>query len=173
MHDNPDVDGNQKKIKEDKYDLINYMEQLNAELRELSFSQFRGDIRAGLDAQGEFDRLRFEEKDLNTEIKNLNEKYKREQDDFAKEANENNQEILSLKKQVNETKTEKELYVQYRARETQGKISCQTRIFDKDKERLRERIEILDDQLKTENLVSERIRKFVQSKTELLAKKAD
>ena len=88
MQDNPDVDGNQKKIKEDKYDLINYMEQLNAELRELSFSQFRGDIRAGLDAQGEFDRLRFEEKDLNTEIKNLNEKYKREQDDFAKEANE-------------------------------------------------------------------------------------
>lgn len=100
------------------------MEQLNAELVELSFSKFRGDIKAGLDAQGEFDRLRFEEKDLNTEIKNLNEKYKREQDDFAKEANENNQEILTLKKNVNETKTEKELYVQYRARETQGKISC-------------------------------------------------
>ena len=65
LQDNPDVDGNQKKIKQDKNDLIEKLEQLNAELRELSFGQFRQDIRAGLDAQGEFDRLRNDEKDLN------------------------------------------------------------------------------------------------------------
>lgn len=41
-----------------------------------------------------------------------------------------------MKKQVNETKTEKELYVQYRSRETDGKLSCQRRIFDKQKETL-------------------------------------
>lgn len=77
-----------------------------------------------MDAQGEFEKLRNEEKDLNQEIKKLNEDFKRAQDEYAKEANENNQEILNLKKQVNETKTEKELYVQYRARETEGKLSC-------------------------------------------------
>lgn len=107
------------------------------------------------------------------EIKRLNEEFKRAQDEYAKEANENNQEILNLKKQVNETKTEKELYVQYRERETEGKLSCQKRIFDKEKEKLKERITVLEDQLKTENLVSDRIRKFVQSKTEMLQKKAD
>lgn len=31
----------------------------------------------------------------------------------------------------------------------------------------------MDEQLRTENLVSDRIRKFVQAKTEMLAKKAD
>ena len=107
------------------------------------------------------------------EIKRLNEEFKRAQDEYAKEANENNQEILNLKKQVNETKTEKELYVQYRARETEGKLSCQKRIFDKEKEKLNEKIKVLDEQLRTENLVSERIRKFVQSKTEMLQRKAD
>jgi hypothetical protein len=63
--------------------------------------------------------------------------------------------------------------VQYRARETDGKLSCQRRIFDKEKEKQLERIKVLEEQLRTENLVSERIRKFVQAKTELLHKKAD
>lgn len=173
LQDNPDVEGNQRKIKQDKYELIHFLELLNAEMRELSYAQFRADVKAGLDAQGEFERLRNEEKNLNIEIKRLNEEFKRAQDEYAKEANENNQEILNLKKQVNETKTEKELYVQYRARETDGKLSCQRRIFDKEKEKLLEKIRGLEDQLRTENLVSERIRKFVQAKTELLQKKAD
>lgn len=173
LQDNPDVEGNQKKIKGDKYELVHYLELLNAEMRELSYAQFKADIRAGLEAQGEFERLRNEEKNLNIEIKRLSEESKRAQDEFAKEANENNQEILNLKKQVNETKTEKELYVQYKARETEGKLQCQRRQYDKEKEKLMERIRVLEDQLRTENLVSERIRKFVQAKTELLHRKAD
>lgn len=90
LQDNPDVDGNQKKIKQDKYDLIHALENLNAELRDLSYAEFRGEIRRGQDAQEEFDKLRNEEKDLNMEIKRLNEEFKRAQDEYAKEANENN-----------------------------------------------------------------------------------
>ena len=63
----------------------------------------------------------------------MNDDFKRAQDEYAKEANENNQQILDLKKQVNETKTEKELYVQYRERETRGKLSTLARLFDKEK----------------------------------------
>lgn len=57
--------------------MIERLEKLNAELRELSFAQFKGDIRAGLEEQGEFDKLRNEEKDLNQEIKKLNEDFKK------------------------------------------------------------------------------------------------
>lgn len=81
------------------------------EIKDLSFHKFKNDIREGLDAQGEFDRLRNKEKDLNQEIKRLNEDFKKAQDDYAKEAIENNKEIMTLKKQVNETKTEADLYV--------------------------------------------------------------
>lgn len=133
MQDNPDVEGNKKKIENDKNDLIYRLELLNAELRELSYGDFRQDIKDALSEQGKFERFRTEEKDLNYEIKRLNDKFKIAQDEYAKEANENNQEILTLKKQVNETKTEKDLYVQYRKRETHGKVSCIKRIYDKEK----------------------------------------
>ena len=105
------MEGNQKKIKQDKVDLMVFVEQLMSEMRELSYSQFKNDIRAGLDAQGEFDRLRNQEKDLNMEIKKLNEDFKKAQDEYAKEANENNSEIMNLKKQVNEAKTDANLVV--------------------------------------------------------------
>lgn len=74
----------------DKNELIHYLEMLNAEMRELSYSQFKSDIKQGLDAQGEFDRLRNYEKELNLEIKKLNEDFKKAQDEYAKEAHENN-----------------------------------------------------------------------------------
>jgi len=34
----------------DKNELIHYLEQLDAEMRELSYSQFKSDIKLGLDA---------------------------------------------------------------------------------------------------------------------------
>lgn len=145
LQDNPDVEGNKKKIENDKNDLIYRLELLNDELRDLSYGQFRQDIKDALSEQGKFDRFRNEEKELNLEIKRLNEDFKRAQDEYAKEANENNQEILTLKKQVNETKTDKDLQVQYRDRETRGKLACQQRIFDKEKQHLQEKIKLLQD----------------------------
>jgi IQ domain-containing protein G len=41
LQDNPDVDGNKNKIEKDKDDLIYRLELLNAELRDLSYGQFR------------------------------------------------------------------------------------------------------------------------------------
>ena len=136
-----------------------------AEMRDLSYSQFKQEIKSGLDQQGEFERLRNQEKELNIEIKKLNEDFKRAQDDYAKEASENNSEIQNLKKQVNETKTEAELYVQYRDRETDGKLACQQRLYDKDESDLEEKIRLLQKQLDTEHIVSDRIRRFVEKKT--------
>ena len=105
------MEGNKKKIENDKNDLIYRLELLNDELRDLSYGQFRSDIKDALSEQGKFDRFRNEEKELNLEIKRLNDDFKKAQDEYAKEANENNQEILNLKKQVNETKTDKDLQV--------------------------------------------------------------
>lgn len=39
-------------------ELVVFIEKLLSESRDLSYSQFKGEIRAGLDAQGEFERLR-------------------------------------------------------------------------------------------------------------------
>jgi hypothetical protein len=42
-----------------------FLENLINEMRDLSYSQFKSEIKAGLDEQGEFERLRKQEKDLN------------------------------------------------------------------------------------------------------------
>ena len=47
------------------------------------------------------------------EIKEINENLKKKQDEFAKEAQESSDEIVKLKKAVNETKTESGLQLQY------------------------------------------------------------
>lgn len=152
---------------------MNHIEDLLSEMRDLSYTQFQKVINKGLDEQGEFEKLRNEEKELNYEIKRLTEDFKKAQDESAKEALENNQEILNLKKQVNETKTEADLYVQYKEREIEGKQACLQRLNDKVETSLEEKIKELEKQLKTENLVSERIRKYVMKKTEMLNTKAD
>jgi hypothetical protein len=54
-----------------------FFEKLLSESRDLSYSQFKGEIKAGLDAQGEFERLRNQEKELNLEIKKLTEDFKK------------------------------------------------------------------------------------------------
>ncbi len=41
LQDNPDVEGNKRKIETDKNDLIYRLELLNDELRDLSYGQFR------------------------------------------------------------------------------------------------------------------------------------
>ena len=49
LQDNPDVEGNQRKIKADKNELQDCMESLMAEMRDLSYSQFKLEIKSGLD----------------------------------------------------------------------------------------------------------------------------
>jgi hypothetical protein len=43
------VEGNQRKIKADKTELCNCVESLMAEMRDLSYSQFKQEIKSGLD----------------------------------------------------------------------------------------------------------------------------
>ena len=77
LQENPDVDGNQRKIKADKANLMYFMENAINEVKDLSYQKFKNDINKGLDDQGEFDRLRNREKELNQEIKRLNEEFKK------------------------------------------------------------------------------------------------
>jgi len=87
LQDNPDVGGNQKLIKQYKLDLINMMMELMEEQAEnQQFIKFKEDVDKGLQRQEEFNMLKEHEKELNTEIKEINENLKKKQDEFAKEA---------------------------------------------------------------------------------------
>ena len=60
LQDNPDVDGNQKKIKLDKVNLISTIENLMSDMKDLSYANFKGKIKQGIEEQGLYDRLRLQ-----------------------------------------------------------------------------------------------------------------
>ena len=49
LQDNPDVDGNQRKIKSNKTDLMSFLEELMLEMRELTYQQARGTIKSEIE----------------------------------------------------------------------------------------------------------------------------
>jgi len=162
--ESPDVDENLRKIKGDKNDLIHLLEKLMFEIRDLSYGQFKQDVKKGIEDQGEFDLLRNQERKLNLEIKQINEDMKKAQDSYAQEANENNKEILRLKQQLNESKTDSELYIQYEDRHAQGHEMCVKRLYDIEESKLEKEIKRLERQIATEEKVSKRIKDYYTTK---------
>jgi len=77
LQDNPDVDGNQRKIKNDKIVLSLYVEDLMKEMRDLTYMKAKDKIRGEIENQGRYDKLRLEEQELNVMIKNINEEFKK------------------------------------------------------------------------------------------------
>jgi 4-alpha-glucanotransferase len=130
LQENPDVQGNITLI-------FNYKKQLQRELldvnyvmhNEQNFNVFRQNIKEQLDHQQEFEQLKETEKKLNIEIKQINDDLNHKQDDFASEAQDTQEEILSKKKACNEAKTERELQTQYKNEEIKGKLACKNRIY--------------------------------------------
>lgn len=82
-----------------------------------SFTDFKNNVDTQLVQQHDFDRLVKQEKDLNNEIRDINENLKKKMDEFAKEATESSDEISKLRKQVNECKTQSDLEIQYKQSE--------------------------------------------------------
>ena len=89
-----------------------------------SYGLFKGKVDKELNDRNEFDNLHQLEKELNNEIKQINENLKKKMDEFANEAQESSDEISRLKKQVNECKTQSELEIQYKISEIKGALAC-------------------------------------------------
>jgi hypothetical protein len=71
-----------------------------------------------------------------------------------------------MKKLANETKTERELSVQYKDKEIDGKLACRKRIYNMDQTRLKKQIKELQDNIEIEKLVSKKIQDFIANKKE-------
>ena len=138
-----------------------------------TFTNFKNNISDNLKEQEEFDELRQKEKNLNNEIKQINEDLKTKQDNFAQEAQESSDDILTQKKRCNETKTERELQVQYKKREIEGKLACQKRLYSMKETGLREQIKTLSDALEVEKLVSTKIQEFIIKKKAVIEKESE
>jgi hypothetical protein len=75
-----------------------------------------------------------------------------------------------MKKMCNETKTERELSVQYKQREIEGMLACKKRIQTMEQTKLRNQIDELKQNIEIEKLVSKKIQDFISNKKEQVDK---
>ena len=115
-----------------KTDLIKTTQMVQEEMMgDLSFASFSRLIAEHKADAERYDRLRDEERELTQEIQEKTVKYKKLQNDFSREQDENTKEMTELKKQKNEAQFEKDLHIQYLERRIQGKQSCEDRLHKK------------------------------------------
>jgi hypothetical protein len=74
---------------------------------------------------------------------------------------------------VNETKTDSELQRGYKKREIEGKLQCMKRLNSRKEYEIRNQIKELEEQLKVEKVVSDKIRVFIEKKRQIIQDKAD
>lgn len=93
LRDNPNVKGNQEKIIKDQDDLVGLFGGLMEEIQELTYTDFKTTIQTGLDEQGQLGKLREQEKNLQNEIREIQQRYTTAQDEFAQQLEDNMKDI--------------------------------------------------------------------------------
>lgn len=172
LKDNPNINGNQQKIRDDRIELTNLSEEFLVEIKDLSFAKLKSKLKEGLLGMEELDRLRKEEKKLQTEIKEVTTEHRMKQEESAQEFEESRQDIKKLEKKLNDTRTDSDLFIKYLEIEVFGKEDCQLRLFKQEESALEDEIDDLQDRINKENLVSQKIRNFLAEKKETLDKES-
>ena len=105
---------------------------------------------------------------LTQEIQETTAAYKKLQNDFSREQDENTKEMTELKRQKNEAQVEKDLHIQYLERQIQGKQSCEDRLHKKKETELQKEIDRLRVVLATEEEVNGAVRGHLTERVALL-----
>ena len=135
---------------------------------DLSFSQFSRLIQEQIDDQDRYRQLKEKEKELTLDIQDTTAKYKKEQNNFSREQDENTKEMTELKRQKNEAQVEKDLHIQYLERQIMGKQSCEDRLHKKSETELQKEIEKLRKVLATETEVNQAVEVHLKERVKLL-----
>lgn len=150
------------------------MEELMHEAAEnQSFSNFRNEVTNGLNNQEEYEVLQNLKKNLNNDIIKINEDLKNKQDEFAKEAQESQDDIAKFKKLVNETQIDSQLQIELNKSEIDGRLQCLQRSHKRLESELENHIKSLKEELDAERIVSDKIREFIQKRKGVIEDQAD
>lgn len=171
LKDNPDVEGNQKKIQTDREQLTKCLVETLGE--DINVSAFQDFLAREKEQQGELEKLRLEEKNLLAELKQTKLDHDAAKETAAKNEEENNQDIKKLKKSLNEAQTDSELYLKYLEQEHEGIQDCQMRQYRQVETKLSDEIDYLQTQIEKEKTVHEQIDTFLSRRRDELETEGD
>ena len=142
MQKKPAVEGNQLQVRKHKAELVKTTKESIEEMEgDLTIFNFTRIIKDQMNESGRYEQLKEEERKLTAEIQETTAAYKKLQNDFSREQDENTKEMTELKRQKNEAQVEKDLHIQYLERQIQGKQSCEDRLHKKQETELQKQID--------------------------------
>ena len=132
MQKKPAVEGNQLQVRKHKAELVKTTKESIEEMEgDLTIFNFTRIIKEQMNESDRYEQLKDQERVLTQEIQETTAAYKKLQNDFSREQDENTKEMTELKRQKNEAQVEKDLHIQYLERQIQGKQSCEDRLHKK------------------------------------------
>jgi DNA repair exonuclease SbcCD ATPase subunit len=173
LKDNPDINGNLVKIRDDRNDLIKILDDLLIQMKDLSYSKFKDEITNGLENIEKLDKLRKEEKELQNKIKSITNEHKEKDAESKADFEETEKEIKLSEKTLNDSKTDSDLLLKYLQDKADGEEICQLRLFEQKETTLEDEIKDLEDKIERETLVSNKIKSFLRDKKMALDKQAE
>eukprot|EP00344_Euplotes_crassus_P011949 CAMPEP_0196997718 /NCGR_PEP_ID=MMETSP1380-20130617/3258_1 /TAXON_ID=5936 /ORGANISM="Euplotes crassus, Strain CT5" /LENGTH=348 /DNA_ID=CAMNT_0042414037 /DNA_START=103 /DNA_END=1149 /DNA_ORIENTATION=+ len=173
LKDNPDINGNQIKIRNDRMELIAIAEDLLVQMKDLSYQKFKDTIIEGHENNEKLGKLRKEEKELQTKIKNITTEHNEKDEESLLEFEETEKEIKLLEKTLNDSKTDSDLLLKYLQDKADGEEICQLRGFEQKETVLEDEIRELEDKINREKQVSDKIKTFLLAKKQELENEAE
>ena len=135
---------------------------------DLTIFNFTRIIKEQMNESDRYEQLKDQERVLTQEIQETTAAYKKLQNDFSREQDENTKEMTELKRQKNEAQVEKDLHIQYLERQIQGKQSCEDRLHKKQETELQKQIDQLRNISTTEAEVNDAVRSHLNQRVALL-----
>jgi len=142
-------------------------------LKDLSYGKFKETITLGNENIQKLGKLRKEEKELQTKIKQVTTDHKEKNAESWAEFEETEKEIKLLEKTLNDSKTDSDLLLKYLQDKADGEEICQNRLYQQEETTLEDEINELEDKIEREKLVSDKIKSFLRHKKENLDKEAE
>ena len=173
LKDNPDVDGNRKKIQLDREDLQKCLKELSEEVKDLQFSKFKAFLESEREKQGQLEKLNSQIIVLKNEKKLTQDNYQAAEAAAKKNQEENLADISKLNKALNEAKTDSELELVYLKDNYDGVEDYQKRQHRRVEKEMIDKIKHLTEQKQKENAVSVQICEYLEKKQNALREECD
>lgn len=168
LKENPNVQGNLEKMKAERAQVQEWLEETKSELVEHSFANLVSKVDAERREQERLSEVKKKEKEATANVKQLEAELQRENADHERETKLANQEIKELKEDLQRNKTISEIEFKFEEKKLRAREQALLRIHTQKEKKLNEEFERLQTGQLMEQTVHERAHDFLEQRLRLL-----
>jgi len=164
LKENPNVEGNAQKMKQERAQVQEWLEETRQELAECSFAGLVAKVDAERREQDRLTDVRRKEREVSLLVKKREAELQQTRSDAEREQRVASQEIKTLKEELQKTKTINDIALKFEEKKLRAKEQALLRIHRQQEKALQEELESLKGAQDMENTVHDRAMNFLDKK---------